>query len=60
MRAAALDLPPHVIRQTDEIDLVLLPYARKVFAEIRRDASKFAPALDVEFVDEDEDEGLWC
>ena len=59
MHAVALDLPPHIVRQTDDVDLFLLPFARAQFEEMRRQAKKFAPALDdVEI--EEEDEGLWC
>ena len=60
MHAANLDLPPHVVRMTEEVDLFLLSYARAKIAEMDEQAQKFAPALDVEFVEEDEDEGLWC
>ena len=62
MRAAVLGLPPHVVRKTEEIDLVLLPIAMRVWEDMKEQGQKFAPALDdVEIVEEDEDdEGLWC
>ena len=57
MRAAVLGLPPHVVRKTEEIDLVLLPIAMRVWEDMKEQGQKFAPALDVEFVEEEE--GPW-
>ena len=62
MHAANLDLPPHIVRQTEDVDLYLLPLARAKIREMKRITNRFKPALDVEIEleDEEEDEGLWC
>ena len=54
-------MPPHVVRKTDEVDLILLPYARRVIEDIDEREAKFKPALeDVEIVEHEEEEGMWC